>query len=106
MSQVRKLITLDPRKRLSAREALRHPWVKGQATNFVHLSQTVEKMKSFNARRKFKVIFFPKNLSFILFQMDSVTCLVTEPATTISSEMLFNELFVYNCFVKQVEIYM
>nr|CAB3227513.1 calcium/calmodulin-dependent protein kinase type IV-like [Phallusia mammillata] len=54
---VKKLLVLDPKKRLTARQALQHPWVRGKATNFVHMDTTVDKLKKFNARRKVKAVF-------------------------------------------------
>lgn len=53
--QVSKLIVLDPRKRLSVREALQHPWVLGKAARFSHMDTTQRKLQEFNARRKLKV---------------------------------------------------
>ncbi|XP_040829324.1 calcium/calmodulin-dependent protein kinase type IV isoform X2 [Ochotona curzoniae] len=51
---VRKLIVLDPRKRLSTFQALQHPWVTGKAANFVHMDTAQKKLQEFNARRKLK----------------------------------------------------
>lgn len=53
--QVSKLIVLDPRQRLSVREALDHPWVLGKAARFSHMDTTQRKLQEFNARRKLKV---------------------------------------------------
>ncbi|XP_007945784.1 calcium/calmodulin-dependent protein kinase type IV [Orycteropus afer afer] len=51
---VRKLIVLDPKKRLSTFQALQHPWVTGKAANFVHMDTAQKKLQEFNARRKLK----------------------------------------------------
>ncbi|XP_054645788.1 calcium/calmodulin-dependent protein kinase type IV [Dunckerocampus dactyliophorus] len=51
---VSKLIVLDPRKRLSVRQALQHPWVLGKAARFSHMDTTQRKLQEFNARRKLK----------------------------------------------------
>lgn len=53
-SQVRKLIVLDPKKRLTTFQALQHPWVTGKAANFVHMDTAQKKLQEFNARRKLK----------------------------------------------------
>lgn len=57
--QVSKLIVLDPRQRLSVREALDHPWVLGKAARFSHMDTTQRKLQEFNARRKLKVSLDP-----------------------------------------------
>uniref|UniRef100_A0A8C9MUI8 Calcium/calmodulin-dependent protein kinase type IV n=1 Tax=Serinus canaria TaxID=9135 RepID=A0A8C9MUI8_SERCA len=51
---VRKLIVLDPRKRLTVHQALQHPWVTGKAAKFAHMDSTQRKLQEFNARRKLK----------------------------------------------------
>lgn len=51
---VRKLIVLDPKKRLTTFQALEHPWVTGKAANFVHMDTAQKKLQEFNARRKLK----------------------------------------------------
>ncbi|XP_032873308.1 calcium/calmodulin-dependent protein kinase type IV [Amblyraja radiata] len=53
---VRKLILLDPKKRLTTYQALLHPWVTGRAANFVHMNNAQRKLKEFNARRKLKAV--------------------------------------------------
>ncbi|XP_002736839.1 calcium/calmodulin-dependent protein kinase type IV-like [Saccoglossus kowalevskii] len=51
---IMKLLVLDPKKRLTAKEALRHPWVLGNAAKFSHMENTQENLKEFNAKRKLK----------------------------------------------------
>lgn len=52
---VRKLIVLDPKKRLTAKEALQHDWVKGKVAKRDKMDQEYfDQLKVFNARRKFK----------------------------------------------------
>lgn len=52
---VRKLIVLDPKKRLTAKEALRHPWVEGKGAKRDNKDpEYFNCLNKFNARRKFK----------------------------------------------------
>ena len=50
-----KLLVIDQKARLSASQALKHPWVLGAATKADHLPNAIEKLKEFNAKRKLKV---------------------------------------------------
>lgn len=51
-----RLLDVDPNRRMTIEEALRHPWIaqKSRAPK-THLHATVEAMKHFNARRRLKV---------------------------------------------------
>ncbi|KAK0057449.1 calcium/calmodulin-dependent protein kinase type IV [Biomphalaria pfeifferi] len=51
---VRKLLVVDPAKRLTASAALKHVWVTGMTNKKTHMETTVDKIKEFNARRKLK----------------------------------------------------
>eukprot|EP01135_Chromosphaera_perkinsii_P010608 Nk52_evm8s2192 gene=Nk52_evmTU8s2192 len=50
------LLVVDPSRRYSVEQALRHPWIaSGEMALNEHLESTIEQLKKFNARRKFKV---------------------------------------------------
>ncbi|RUS78468.1 hypothetical protein EGW08_013756 [Elysia chlorotica] len=51
---VRKLLVVNPNKRLTPTAALKHVWVTGMANKKTHKGDTLEKIKEFNARRKLK----------------------------------------------------
>lgn len=55
---IKKMLTLDPDSRITAVEALNHPWIKerDKYAGRKHLINTVEEMKKFNARRRLKGI--------------------------------------------------
>ena len=48
------LLQVNPKKRLTAEQLLAHPWIVGDSTPRKELSTFNDKMKEFNARRKFK----------------------------------------------------
>ncbi|ESO93541.1 hypothetical protein LOTGIDRAFT_215945 [Lottia gigantea] len=51
---IRRLLSRDPKKRLSVTAALQHHWVRGTANKNVHMEACVEHIKDFNAKRKLK----------------------------------------------------
>uniref|UniRef100_A0A4W4EZ27 calcium/calmodulin-dependent protein kinase n=1 Tax=Electrophorus electricus TaxID=8005 RepID=A0A4W4EZ27_ELEEL len=58
---INKMLTINPSKRITAAEALKHPWICQRSTvaSMMHRQETVECLKKFNARRKLKVILPP-----------------------------------------------
>uniref|UniRef100_A0A3P9QCY6 calcium/calmodulin-dependent protein kinase n=1 Tax=Poecilia reticulata TaxID=8081 RepID=A0A3P9QCY6_POERE len=54
---INKMLTINPAKRVTAADALKHPWICQRSTvaSMVHRQETVECLKKFNARRKLKV---------------------------------------------------
>uniref|UniRef100_A0A671KZ49 calcium/calmodulin-dependent protein kinase n=1 Tax=Sinocyclocheilus anshuiensis TaxID=1608454 RepID=A0A671KZ49_9TELE len=54
---INKMLTINPAKRITAAEALKHPWICQRSTvaSMMHRQETVECLKKFNARRKLKV---------------------------------------------------
>ncbi|KAM9447055.1 calcium/calmodulin-dependent protein kinase (CaM kinase) II beta 1 isoform 23-T23 [Clarias gariepinus] len=53
---INQMLTINPAKRITAQEALKHPWVCQRSTvaSMMHRQETVECLKKFNARRKLK----------------------------------------------------
>lgn len=52
---VKKMLAQDQNDRLTAREALQHPWLSNRnVPQRIHLQDSVDEMKKFNARRKLK----------------------------------------------------
>ncbi|XP_061547218.1 peripheral plasma membrane protein CASK isoform X19 [Phycodurus eques] len=53
---VRRTLMLDPAERITVYEALNHPWLKerDRYAYKIHLPETVEQLRKFNARRKLK----------------------------------------------------
>ncbi|CAG7721731.1 unnamed protein product [Allacma fusca] len=49
------MMTVDPLKRPTAKSALENPWVTGHTAQDTHLKRTQERIREFNAKRKFKV---------------------------------------------------
>lgn len=53
---INSMLTVNPAKRITASQALRHPWIsqRERVAAMVHRQQTVDSLKKFNARRKLK----------------------------------------------------
>ncbi|XP_069741479.1 calcium/calmodulin-dependent protein kinase type II subunit gamma isoform X1 [Narcine bancroftii] len=53
---INQMLTINPAKRITATEALKHPWVCQRSTvaSMMHRQETVECLRKFNARRKLK----------------------------------------------------
>uniref|UniRef100_A0A8C4NZX6 Calcium/calmodulin-dependent protein kinase (CaM kinase) II gamma 1 n=1 Tax=Dicentrarchus labrax TaxID=13489 RepID=A0A8C4NZX6_DICLA len=54
---INQMLTINPAKRITAEQALKHPWVCHRSTvaSMMHRQETVECLRKFNARRKLKV---------------------------------------------------
>ncbi|XP_030883524.1 calcium/calmodulin-dependent protein kinase type II subunit delta [Leptonychotes weddellii] len=54
---INKMLTINPAKRITASEALKHPWICQRSTvaSMMHRQETVDCLKKFNARRKLKL---------------------------------------------------
>uniref|UniRef100_A0AAZ3QGU3 calcium/calmodulin-dependent protein kinase n=1 Tax=Oncorhynchus tshawytscha TaxID=74940 RepID=A0AAZ3QGU3_ONCTS len=86
---INKMLTINPVKRVTATDALKHPWICQRSTvaSMMHRQETVECLRKFNARRKLKemsLILHSFNLSFLFsilhFCFQSLTSI--HPPTT------------------------
>uniref|UniRef100_A0A7M4EJQ9 calcium/calmodulin-dependent protein kinase n=1 Tax=Crocodylus porosus TaxID=8502 RepID=A0A7M4EJQ9_CROPO len=57
---INQMLTINPAKRITADQALKHPWVCQRSTvaSMMHRQETVECLRKFNARRKLKASLF------------------------------------------------
>ena len=53
---INSMLTVNPAKRITAAEALKHPWIcnRERVASTLHRQETVDCLKKFNARRKLK----------------------------------------------------
>lgn len=54
---ISRLLKVNERERLTAKEALRHPWVRGIAASGEHMEHAQITIKKFNAKKKMKVLY-------------------------------------------------
>uniref|UniRef100_A0A674N156 calcium/calmodulin-dependent protein kinase n=1 Tax=Takifugu rubripes TaxID=31033 RepID=A0A674N156_TAKRU len=78
---INKMLTINPSKRITASEALKHPWICQRSTvaSMMHRQETVECLKKFNARRKLKgailtTLLVTRNFSGMSCQLKSCRC--------------------------------
>uniref|UniRef100_A0A4W5QF04 calcium/calmodulin-dependent protein kinase n=1 Tax=Hucho hucho TaxID=62062 RepID=A0A4W5QF04_9TELE len=71
---INKMLTINPAKRITASEVLKHPWISHRSTvaSCMHRQETVECLKKFNARRKLKV--YPTVLFIMVLVVSSSHC--------------------------------
>ncbi|XP_036406732.1 calcium/calmodulin-dependent protein kinase type II delta 1 chain isoform X9 [Megalops cyprinoides] len=87
---INKMLTINPVKRITATEALKHPWICQRSTvaSMMHRQETVECLKKFNARRKLKgailtTMLATRNFSAARSLLNKKTDGVKEPQTTV-----------------------
>jgi serine/threonine protein kinase len=52
---IKKILQVDPKKRLNAEQILANPWIVGEKTPRKPLMNVTDKIKEYNAKRRFKV---------------------------------------------------
>uniref|UniRef100_A0A674P0C6 calcium/calmodulin-dependent protein kinase n=1 Tax=Takifugu rubripes TaxID=31033 RepID=A0A674P0C6_TAKRU len=100
---INQMLTINPSKRITAQEALKHPWVCQRSTvaSMMHRQETVECLKKFNARRKLKVRKTPGTAPGSVRPQTNSTrnSIVTSPKGTVPSSALVLQLCVHLCLV-------
>uniref|UniRef100_A0A8D2ZW24 calcium/calmodulin-dependent protein kinase n=1 Tax=Scophthalmus maximus TaxID=52904 RepID=A0A8D2ZW24_SCOMX len=98
---INKMLTINPAKRVTATDALKHPWICQRSTvaSMMHRQETVECLKKFNARRKLKVItsvlsHLSTCLSTLSLQINNKANVVTSPKEPVPTPSLVHCLFV------------
>uniref|UniRef100_A0A8C1TBC3 calcium/calmodulin-dependent protein kinase n=2 Tax=Cyprinus carpio TaxID=7962 RepID=A0A8C1TBC3_CYPCA len=86
---INKMLTINPSKRITAAEALKHPWICQRSTvaSMMHRQETVECLKKFNARRKLKgailtTLLVTRNFSGMSGSVNNKTNLASSPKDT------------------------
>uniref|UniRef100_A0A5G2QQ20 calcium/calmodulin-dependent protein kinase n=1 Tax=Sus scrofa TaxID=9823 RepID=A0A5G2QQ20_PIG len=92
---INKMLTINPAKRITASEALKHPWICQRSTvaSMMHRQETVDCLKKFNARRKLKV----RNVTF-LTSLKLLSLFSCVSWLTLSLTLVENVLTNANCF--------
>uniref|UniRef100_A0A3Q2XJ71 calcium/calmodulin-dependent protein kinase n=1 Tax=Hippocampus comes TaxID=109280 RepID=A0A3Q2XJ71_HIPCM len=82
---INQMLTINPAKRITAQEALKHPWVCQRSTvaSMMHRQETVECLKKFNARRKLKGAILTTMLVSRNFSGETSDLYSYEPQTTV-----------------------
>uniref|UniRef100_A0A8D2P9C7 calcium/calmodulin-dependent protein kinase n=1 Tax=Zosterops lateralis melanops TaxID=1220523 RepID=A0A8D2P9C7_ZOSLA len=88
---INQMLTINPAKRITADQALKHPWVCQRSTvaSMMHRQETVECLRKFNARRKLKVSTSQFALSLFLEAPTSLIFLLNSSAQLNCSFFLF-----------------
>ncbi|KPP77627.1 hypothetical protein Z043_102934 [Scleropages formosus] len=82
------MLTINPAKRITAEQALKHPWQRSTVASMMHRQETVECLRKFNARRKLKGAILT---TMLVSRNFSVGRQHTSPAATTSTAALAQE---------------
>ncbi|KAG7283167.1 hypothetical protein CRUP_000529 [Coryphaenoides rupestris] len=85
---INQMLTINPAKRITADQALKHPWQRSTVASMMHRQETVECLRKFNARRKLKGAILT---TMLVSRNFSVGRQHTSPAATTSSASLAQE---------------
>ncbi|XP_065815598.1 calcium/calmodulin-dependent protein kinase type II subunit gamma isoform X4 [Labrus bergylta] len=87
---INQMLTINPAKRITADQAIKHPWVCQRSTvaSMMHRQETVECLRKFNARRKLKGAILT---TMLVSRNFSVGRQHTSPAATTSTATMAQE---------------
>ncbi|RWS29957.1 calcium/calmodulin-dependent protein kinase type II alpha chain-like isoform X5 [Leptotrombidium deliense] len=87
---INSMLTVNPAKRITASEALKHPWIcqRERVASTLHRQETVDCLKKFNARRKLKGAILTTMLATRNFSSKSHTPSPSVTETTIAFDQL------------------
>ncbi|XP_031731145.1 calcium/calmodulin-dependent protein kinase type II subunit gamma isoform X11 [Anarrhichthys ocellatus] len=87
---INQMLTINPAKRITADQAIKHPWVCQRSTvaSMMHRQETVECLRKFNARRKLKGAILT---TMLVSRNFSVGRQHTSPAATTSTAAMTQE---------------
>ncbi|XP_047198160.1 calcium/calmodulin-dependent protein kinase type II subunit gamma isoform X4 [Hippoglossus stenolepis] len=87
---INQMLTINPAKRITADQAIKHPWVCQRSTvaSMMHRQETVECLRKFNARRKLKGAILT---TMLVSRNFSVGRQHTSPAATTSTAAMATE---------------
>uniref|UniRef100_A0A671XIC3 calcium/calmodulin-dependent protein kinase n=1 Tax=Sparus aurata TaxID=8175 RepID=A0A671XIC3_SPAAU len=102
---INQMLTINPAKRITAQEALKHPWVCQRSTvaSMMHRQETVECLKKFNARRKLKVCLHAQSLQHLppLHYVTICSLSFTPSLIPFSLSSMFFHLFILLLFSQE-----
>uniref|UniRef100_A0A3Q3K4V3 calcium/calmodulin-dependent protein kinase n=1 Tax=Monopterus albus TaxID=43700 RepID=A0A3Q3K4V3_MONAL len=98
---INQMLTINPAKRITADQALKHPWVYQRANvpSKMHRQETVECLRKFNARRKLKGAILTTMLVSRNFSGEHKNSVVSSSSTKDSSMSSSAPMVPYLCLV-------
>lgn len=78
---IKRILAIDPAKRLDGDAILAHPWIVGEKTPRKSLPKVTEKIREFNAKRKFRVyflVYWEQKLAMVAIAAKKIEILVKE----------------------------
>uniref|UniRef100_A0A8C2L1J8 calcium/calmodulin-dependent protein kinase n=1 Tax=Cyprinus carpio TaxID=7962 RepID=A0A8C2L1J8_CYPCA len=94
---INQMLTINPAKRITAEQALKHPWVCQRSTvaSMMHRQETVECLRKFNARRNF---FFCLFVCFLSSHISACKSLLNKKSDGVKVNPVCKPVFLYLFF--------